>query len=341
MILFDFDYQRASTLEEAVALLARLEGGARALAGGTDLLPGMRMENIKPDLLVSLGTIEPGEPQRLADGCLRIDALSRLATLVDSDLVRRAVPMLARSAHVVGGNQIRQMATLGGNLCQEVRCMQLDQKHDYQFVAPCYKRGGQCCYPFPRNARDTCWSVYMSDIAPALIALDAQVEILGETGSRCVRVEELFTGNGLKPLALGGAELLRAVLIPPARTGFAWGFHKSTVRGGLEFGMAVIAVGLQLAGDGTTCTDARIVIGAVREGPVRASAAERALQGAPLDQALLARVCAEASREVNPLPHHGFTKRHLMDNIRVYLRRTITQAIDRARSPGTEGKHAV
>ena len=335
MIFFDFDYQRAQTLEDAVALLARLQGGARALAGGTDLLPSMRMENIKPDLLVSLSAIEPGEPQMLADGSIRIHALSRLASLENSSVLRSKVPMLAQSAHVVGGNQIRQMGTLGGNLCQEIRCLYLDQKHDYQFVAPCYKRGGECCYPFPRNRPDTCWSVYMSDIAPALIALDAQVEILGETGSRCIRVEELYTGNGLEPLRLGHAELLRAVVIPPSPRGFGWGFHKSTVRGGLEFGMAVIAVSLQLAQDGKTCTDARMVIGAVREGPARPAAAERSLKGAVLDEARLAQAAAEASKEINPLPHHGFTKRHLMDNIRVYLRRTLAQAMERARSPGT------
>ena len=335
MIFFDFDYQRAQTLEDAVALLARLQGGARALAGGTDLLPSMRMENIKPDLLVSLSAIEPGEPQMLADGSIRIHALSRLASLENSSVLRSKVPMLAQSAHVVGGNQIRQMGTLGGNLCQEIRCLYLDQKHDYQFVAPCYKRGGECCYPFPRNRPDTCWSVYMSDIAPALIALDAQVEILGETGSRCIRVEELYTGNGLEPLRLGHAELLRAVVIPPSPRGFGWGFHKSTVRGGLEFGMAVIAVSLQLAQDGKTCTDARMVIGAVREGPARPAAAERSLTGAVLDEARLAQAAAEASKEINPLPHHGFTKRHLMDNIRVYLRRTLAQAMERARSPGT------
>ena len=333
MILFDFDYERAATLEDAVALLARLQGEARALAGGTDLLPSMRMENIEPSLLVSIGAIEPSEPQMLADGSIRIDALSRLANLENSSLLRSKVPMLAQSAHVVGGNQIRQMGTLGGNLCQETRCMQLDQKHDYQFVAPCFKRGGDCCYPFPRNRQDVCWSVHMSDIAPALIALDAQVEILGEAGSRRIRVEELFTGNGLKPLNLGQAELLRAVFIPPVPRGFAWGFHKSTVRGGLEFGMVVIAVALRLADDGKTCADARIVIGAVREGPVRATAAERSLKGAVLDEKRLAQAAAEAAKEISPLPHHGFTKRHLMDNIRVYLRRTMAQAVERACSP--------
>ena len=331
MILFDFDYERAATLEDAVALLAREQGAARALAGGTDLLPSMRMENVKPRLLVSLGAIATSEPEMLADGSIRIDALSRLASLEGSGLLRDKVPLLTQSIHVVGGNQIRQMGTLGGNLCQETRCLQLDQKHDYQFVAPCFKRGGDCCYPFPTNKRNICWSVYMSDIAPALIALDAQVEIIGETGIRHIRVEELFSGDGIKQHRLGQAELLRAVLIPPAPRGFGWGFHKSTVRGGLEFGMAVVAVALQLADDAKTCTDARIVVGAVREGPVRAVAAETSLKGVALDEKRLAQAAAEAAKEIKPLPHHGFTKRHLTDNIRVYLRRTMAQAVARAR----------
>lgn len=336
MILFDFDYERADSLEQAVAVLARLRGDARALAGGTDLLPGMRTENIRPGLLVSLSGIEPDEPRLLPDGSMRIDALTRLATLENSDLVRRVVPMLAQSAHVVGGNQIRQMGTLGGNLCQEVRCLHLDQKHDYQFVAPCYKRGGKCCYPFPRNAPEVCWSVYMSDIAPTLIALKSQVEILGENGTRRIDVEAMYTGNGLKPFALGQAELLRAVLIPAPPPGFTWGYHKSTVRGGLEFGMAVLAVALQLADDGLSCTDARIVVGAVREAPVRPVAVERSLIGKALDEERLEQVAADTSRVVNPLPHHGFSKRHLMDNIRVYLRRTLAQALQRARGEKAE-----
>ena len=213
MIYFDFDYERAATLEEAVAL-GGLRGRSTGAAGGTDLLPSMRMENVKPSVLVSLAAIEPAPPALLPDGSIRIDALSRLSTLEHSSLLADQAPMIAQSAHVVGGNQIRQMGTLGGNLCQEIRCLQLDQRHDYQFVAPCYKRGGDCCYPYPRNAPDTCWSVYMSDVAPALIALDAQVEIIGAAGTRRVPIEELFTGNGLKPTRLGRAELVRAVRAP-------------------------------------------------------------------------------------------------------------------------------
>jgi 4-hydroxybenzoyl-CoA reductase beta subunit len=331
MILYDFEYERPDSLQEAAALLRQSCTSARLLAGGTDLLPNMRVEILKPKLLISLGAIAPVPPQVRADGSIRIDALTRLADLENSDFVRREIPMLAESAHAVGGNQIRQMGTLGGNLCQEARCLYLNQEHDYQFTAPCYKRGGNCCYPYPGNKPDTCWAVYMSDIAPALIALGADVEILGEAGFRWITAEELFTGNALKPLTIAPAEIISSVVLPPSGTGFGWGYHKSTIRGGLEFAMDTIAVVLSLDNDGKTCAAARIVVGAVAGGPLRALAAEQALVGQVLDDDSLSRAADAANDEINPLPHHGFTRNYLKENIRVYLRRTLEAALARAR----------
>jgi len=335
MILFDFEYERPETLEQAVALLGRPDGEARLLAGGTDLLPNMRVEIETPTTLVSLGGIEPEQPERLADGVIRIDALSRLADLERSPLIEDAFPMLAESIRAVGSNQTREMGTLGGNLCQEVRCLYLNQKHDHQFVAPCYKRGGDCCYPFPNNRPNVCWAVHASDIAPALIALDAEIEILSAAGTRRIPAEDLYTGDGMAPLVLDPAEIVRAVVIPPAAPGSGWGYHKSTVRGGLEYGMAVMAVVLQASEDGATCTNARIVFGAVRQGPVRPSEVEAALAGVALDPKTLATAAKDASRAVRPFPHHGYSVIHMVETIRVYMERTLEAAAARARGRET------
>lgn len=337
MILYDFDLERPNTLEEASALLRDKGADARVLAGGTDLLPNMRVEVVRPATVVSLSAITPRDPVRETDGTVRIDALTRLATLEGSDLIRAACPMLAEAAHRVAGNQIRQMGTLGGNLCQETRCLYYNQKHDYQFKAPCYKRGGEVCYPYPNNDRDTCWSVYMSDTAPALIALGAEVEIVGPGGTRRQPVEQLFTGSGLTPHALGAGEILSAVIVPPAPARFGWGYCKSSRRGGLEFGMAVMAVTLTLDADGATCGGARMVIGAVREKPIRLTATEQAMTGAKLDEAKIAELAGAAAKEINPLPHHGFTKSYIRDNIKIHLRRALSEAIARARGTGAAG----
>jgi CO/xanthine dehydrogenase FAD-binding subunit len=222
------------------------------------------------------------------------------------------------------------MGTLGGNLCQETRCLYLNQAHDFQFTAPCYKRGGDCCYPYPGNRNDTCWSVYMSDIAPALIAQGAEIEILGEAGIRRIRAEALFSGNALNPLTLARAEIIRSIVVPPPPPYFGWGYHKSTIRGGLEFAMANMAVALHLEADGKTCASAKVVVGAVSEGPLQASVAAQALVGQVLDVKRLSKAADDASAEINPLPHHGLTRSYLKENIRVHLRRTFTAALDRA-----------
>lgn len=331
MILYDFDYERAASFEDASSRLRGLGARARVAAGGTDLLPNMRTEIARPETLISLAGLSPEPPSLLPDGSIRIDALTRLAALENFALVRTALPMLAKAAGSVAGNQIRQMGTLGGNLCQETRCLYLNQKHDYQFKAPCYKRGGDVCYPFPTNAKGTCWSVHMSDTAPALIALDAQVEVCGEAGMRRMNAESLYTGNGMSPIQLAHDELLTAIIVPRASAHSGWGYCKSARRGGLEFGIAVIAVTLVLDESSGVCRSARIVIGAVRERPVRLAGAEEAISGRVPDEATLAEVAAAAAKELNPLPHHGFTKSYIRDDLRIKLRRTLESAVHKAR----------
>jgi CO/xanthine dehydrogenase FAD-binding subunit len=171
----------------------------------------------------------------------------------------------------------------------------------------------------------------MSDTAPALIALDAEAEILGAAGLRHTRVEDLFTGNGVRPHALAQDDIVRAILVPapPPRAG--WGYRKSARRGGLEFGIAVMAATLSATATGA-CAGARIVIGAVRERPVRLVATEQALVGVQLDESMVGDAAASAAREIDPLPHHGFTKSYVRDDIRTKIRRVLAAAVAQARS---------
>jgi CO/xanthine dehydrogenase FAD-binding subunit len=327
VILHEFQYKRPRSLAEAASLLADMPE-ARPMAGGTDLLPNIRVAVCRPPTVIGLGAIAAPAPRLESDGTIRIDALSRLTTLAESPLLQQRAPMLAEAARAVGSHQIREMGTLGGNLCQDTRCLQFNQQHDFQFVAPCYKRGGCCCYPVPQNKPGVCWSVYMSDIAPALISLGARLEIVDRTRTRQMPVEELFTGDGMRPANLVQGELISAVLVPLSPANFGWGYHKSARRGGLEFATSVAAVALRI--ERGLCAQPRIVVGAVRERPVRALDAERLLAGKPMDAELLASAAAAAATEVKPLPHHGFTKNFIVDNLRVHLRRILSMAVERA-----------
>ncbi len=330
MILQDFEYEKPENLEAAAALLAANGDNARLMAGGTDLLPNMRIELETPELVVSLSGIKPADPSEHEDGSLTLDALMPLAELAASDIVKCQFPLLAESAHTVAGNQIREMGTLGGNLCQEVRCLYLNQSHDFQFVEPCYKRGGDCCYPFPRNDKTTCWAVYMSDVAAALMALDASLEVLGPDGTRTLPIAGFFTGDSLSPNTLRPAEIIKSVTLPPVPPRFGWGYHKTGLRGGLEFGMAVIAATLRMKDDGRACEDAKIVFSAIGQSPLSPTGTTEAMAGAELDEVSLADFAKRAAKEVDPLPHHGFTIRYLRDNIEVHLRRALTRAVERA-----------
>jgi CO/xanthine dehydrogenase FAD-binding subunit len=135
----------------------------------------------------------------------------------------------------------------------------------------------------------------------------------------------------MHPICLEPDEIICEVVTPPLPKNFGWGYHKSSRRGGFEYGMAVVAVALSLEASLQTCAEARIVIGAIRERPVRARQAERALIGRPINDALIASTAATAIEEAKPLQHHGFTRSYLIDNIRVYLRRVLVRALERAR----------
>lgn len=211
--------------------------------------------------------------------------------------------------------------------------MYVNQKHDYQFKAPCYKRGGDLCYPFPNNPHGTCWSVHMSDTASPLIALGARLEVLGGSGTRQIGIEELYTGSGITPIGLAHGDLLTAILIPKAPARFGWGYCKSTRRGGMEFGIAVIAVTILLDDGLETCRSARIVVGAVRERPVRLAKTEAAMVGSVIDKNAIAEIAAAATKELNPIPHHGFTKSYIRDDFTVKLRRTLDSAVQVAQQP--------
>lgn len=331
MILYEFEHERPASLEQACATLRNLGDGARVIAGGTALFPNMRVGNERPRTVVSLSALEALPPERTAAGEIRIDALMRLAAMERSTLLQAELPMLVLAASVVGSAQIRYMATLGGNLCQDTRCLQFNQKHDYQFAQPCYKRGGEVCFPYPNNGRGVCWSVYSSDIAPALMALDARLEIVGADGAREMPVDALFTGNGLAPLALRGDEIVRAVVVGAPRPGSGWGYGKLARRGGLEYAMAVVAVALQFDPASDLCVDARVVVGAVRERPLRVEQAEKALVGTQVDGDAIAVAVSATATHVNPLPHHGFSKAGIRDELRVRLREVLGEAAARAR----------
>jgi CO/xanthine dehydrogenase FAD-binding subunit len=175
-------------------------------------------------------------------------------------------------------------------------------------------------------------AVFSADTVPALICLNARVEIVAAEGSRQLPVEKLYTGDALKPLALSRDEIISEVIIanPQAVRGAA--FTKFSLRGGVEFAGLTVAVCLEMANANGTCTAARITVGAVASGPVRASKAEKAMTGETFSDKLFQKIAEMVAGEIRPVIHHGYSVPFLKECLRVQAHRTLEKAAKRTGS---------
>lgn len=325
MQLPKFSYVKVSSVEEASRLLAQPDVEACLAAGGTELLPRMKYGLSRPGKLVSLKGLAAKAPELAADGSIQLDALMTLSAVQASSLVQENAPILAAAAAAVGSNEIRNMATLGGNLCQDSRCLYYNQPHDFQFTAPCFKRGGDQCYFIPAGKK--CWAVFMADTAPALICLGAGVHIVGPIGSRSIPLEQLYRNDPLRPLALASGEILSRVMIPARPTQRAEAFAKFSWRPGFEFSAVSVAAVLDLEEDRQTCRSARLAAGSIAATPLRPPKAEAVLAGECLSDNVIAAAADQAAEEIHPVPHHGYSRAYLTECLRVQVRRVLHSAI--------------
>jgi 4-hydroxybenzoyl-CoA reductase subunit beta len=237
---------RPATVDEAVRALA--EEGAQALAGGTDLLPNLRRGLGTPRALVDLTAVAALDGIAVqADGSLRLGAAATLAALASHAEVRAGWPALATAASLVAGPTHREAATLGGNLCQDTRCVFYNQSDWWRSGNGwCLKYRGDKCHVVVKS--DRCYATYHGDVAPALIALDARAEIAGPGGARTLPLAALYVEDGARRLTLAPGEWLTAVVVP-APAGWRADYAKARVRDAVDFPLAGAAVALHRDGD--------------------------------------------------------------------------------------------
>jgi 4-hydroxybenzoyl-CoA reductase subunit beta len=280
-ILPDFRTLRPATLAEAVSALAA--DGAQALGGGTDLLPNLRRGLGRPTSLVDLTAIgQLAGVSVLADGRLRVGAGTTLEALAEDDALRAGWPVIAKAAELVAGPTHRAAATLGGNLCQDTRCVFYNQSEWWRSGnGYCLKHMGDRCHVVVKS--DRCYATYHGDIAPALMVLDAEAEIAGPDGSRRLPLARLFREDGADRLTLAPGEVLAAVLVAPA-AGWRADYAKVRIRDAIDFPLAGVAAALQREGD--TIAGLRLAITGTNSAPLAVSA--DALVGGPWDAAAAA-----------------------------------------------------
>jgi len=284
------------SVPEAVQMLAA-EPRARVLAGGTDLLPNLRRGIGAPEQLIDLGAL--AELQQL--GCdgkgWHLGAGVTLDRLANSAEIARELPVLAQAAAAIAGPSHRSVATLGGNLCLDTRCVFYNQSEWWrQSNSYCLKYRGDVCHVAPQGAR--CHAAWSGDLAPALIALDAHVEIVRQEGSRHLPLHEFYQDDGARPLKLLPGELLTSVRIAPQPEGMRCGYRKARVRAAIDFPLAGVAMRVLLA-DGLL-TDLRVALTGTNSQPLLLQGTE-ALCNKPVSAEVLTALAKLVQKQVSPM----------------------------------------
>jgi 4-hydroxybenzoyl-CoA reductase subunit beta len=299
----DFHVLRPATLDDAVALMQR--DGARALGGGTDLMPNMRRGlTAETRCLVDLsGVTGFAEVSRSAGGGWRIGAGVTLAALAAHEGLAQQRPAITQAAAAVAGPAHRSAATLGGNLCQDTRCLYYNQSDWWRgALGGCLKRTldgvpEAPCHVAPQGRR--CHAAYQGDLAAALLACRAEVEIVGLEAQRRLPLEALYRDDGAAHLALAAGELVAAVHVGAAEPGERCAFAKERVRGAIDFPIAAVGASLHTDDAGRLAALA-IGISGTQSSPQRLQGTE-ALLGRAVDDALIAALGKLVQHQVAPM----------------------------------------
>ena len=322
MRLPPFTYLAPSSATAAVALMADHGTNAMLVAGGTDLYPNMKRRQFEPSVLVGLrGIRELVGVRGSARTGVTIGSGTTLTTTAQHAEIARHYPALATAAGLVSTPQLRNMGTLGGNVCVDTRCNYYNQSYQWRkAVNFCMKKDGEICLVAPGSPR--CWAVSSSDTAPVLWSLGATVTLLGPAGERSIPISALYRDDGIEYLAKRPEELLTEIALPSAE-GWRSVYLKLRRRGSFDFPVLGVAVALRMEGD--VVKQARIVLGAVASLPREAVEAGRLLDGQRLTPALIDAAASRAAGPSKPLDNTDLTHPYRKKMTRVFVRRALRE----------------
>jgi xanthine dehydrogenase YagS FAD-binding subunit len=309
-----FAYERADSAASAVATLGEHGDGAMYLGGGTNLVDLMKLGVETPERLVDVSRLPLDGIEERADGGLRVGAAVRNSELSANRVVRERYPLLAAALLSGASGQLRNLATVGGNLLQRTRC-----SYFQDVTKPCNKRRpGSGCPAIEGDHRNlailghssSCVATHPSDMAVALVALDATVEVEGPDGSRTLPLTELHRLPGDDPqreTTLDPGDLITAVELPPLVLARHSAYRKVRDRASFSFAVVSVAAALDVAGG--VVRDCRIALGGVAHVPWRAERAEAALRGQPASEQSFAAAADAELEQAQPLRDNGFKVR--------------------------------
>src|SRR2546425_1311410 len=284
-----FTYLQPASLAEALRMKADAGPDGSYVAGGTDLYPNMKRRHQEPKTVISLMGIEELRGMRNAE---RGTAMGASITLTELQVLRERYPVVATAAELVSTPLLRNMGTLGGNLCLDTRCNYYNQSYEWRKAIDfCMKKDGAICWVAPSSPR--CWAVSSSDVAPVAVALGAEFLLVGPQGERVVPAGRVYHNDGINYLTKQPDEILAEVRLPaPDRWDAV--YHKLRRRGSFDF--PVLGVAAWVRREGGRVADARIVLGGVASWPQEIPEAAAALRDGELGDDAIAAAAAAAYR---------------------------------------------
>jgi 4-hydroxybenzoyl-CoA reductase subunit beta len=310
-----FRYLQPRSLAEALKMKADAGPDGMFVAGGTDLYPNMKRRHQEPRTVISLMGIP--ELSRL-DGwnvgtCVTLTALSNLPTFQHS--------AIATAARLVSTPLLRNMGTLGGNLCLDTRCNYYNQSYEWRkSIDFCMKKEGHICWVAPSSPR--CWAVSSSDVAPVMVAIGAEYRLVGPQGERVVPAGRFYANDGINYLTKQPDEILVEVRLP-SPNGWDSVYHKLRRRGSFDF--PVLGVAAWIKWNGKTVAEARVVLGGVASYPQEVPEAGAALRGNQLSDESIAAAADAAYRPSKPMDNTDFDLSWRKQMTRVYVKRALAE----------------
>ena len=291
----EFELSRPGTYAEAAALLAG-EPGARLLAGGTDLVPNLRRGLGRPTRLVDLSAVNGHSRIEIKTTTWVLGAGVTLAQLATQPGLSGAAA-LGEAARAAAGPAHRSVATLGGNLCQDTRCVFYNQSAWWrQANDHCLKRDGTTCHVAPQGQR--CHAAFSGDLAPALMVLGAEVELLSHRGQRLVALADCYRDDGAAHMTIEPGEVLTRAVLPAPTPGLVSGYRKARVRGAMDFPLAGVACAVRM--EGAVLTELRLALTGTNSQPLLLQGCDAFIGRAP-DPDVLAALGKLVQKQVSPM----------------------------------------
>ncbi len=311
-----FTYVSPATLDEAIRLRSEHLDSSMYVAGGTDVYPKMKRRQFQPKQLISLAAVVPSG---ISNGMgLSIGAGATLTSVSEHQKVRAGYAALSEAAALVSTPQLRNMGTIGGNVCLDTRCNWYDQSLFWRTAEGfCMKTHADVvCRVAPSSAR--CLAVASADTVPALIALGAAVRVFGSKGERTVDLADCYREDGIRYLALEASEIVTEVILPPS-DGWRSTYLKQRDRGSFDFPIAGVAAAVRW--DGKLVAEARVAITALGSRPVAVDAS--ALVGTKLDDDAIATAADAAHKAARPMDNTSGTISQRKRAARVFTERAL------------------